>query len=179
MVISGTVKYPSDRLFKNDTRRKVVFNTPQGEITVWGDANDPALANARKGQNAQLLGEQSNSGQVYYKIQSIGSNGNYQQQPVNGGQNGYHNQYQQPGAPPATGYPQQGPPITPPVTGQQDDGENYNIPDPFELDERANLYRRLYVHIWNELTNDEKMPQVSDDVRQKCVATIFIQACRG
>lgn len=179
MVISGKVKFPSDRLYKHGTRRKVVFETPQGDVIVWGEANelDPGLI--RKGMPAQVeVTGTDNRGNQVGKIVAIAGNGIHAATPVNGNHAAPHAPYP-PQTPPATGYPQQGPPITSPVTGQQDPGANYNMPDPFELDERASLYRRMYVHIWNELVNDEKMPQVSDEVRQKCVATIFIQACRG
>lgn len=53
-MVQGTIKWPSDRLFKEGTRRKLVFNTPQGEITVWGNANDPVFQTAVKGQQFNL-----------------------------------------------------------------------------------------------------------------------------
>ncbi len=180
-VVSGKVKYPSDRLYRNGESRKVVFGTNQGDVTIWGDANDPVLVNARKDQTAQIeITGQDRHGKLVGKIVQIGSNGNYPPQAVNGNHNynngsnsHYQNQYQSNGIPPASGYQQQ-----PPIASAAPPQDNKNVPDPFELDERANLYRRLYVHIWNELVNDEKMPQVSDDVRQKAVATIFIQTVR-
>ena len=78
-MVLGKIKWPSDRLFKDGTRRKLVFNTPQGEITVWGDANDPIFQTAVKGQefNLQQNGKFWNIAQGHPAQHTTPSGGGY------------------------------------------------------------------------------------------------------
>lgn len=87
-MVQGTIKWPSDRLFKEGTRRKLVFNTPQGEITVWGNADDPVFQTAVKGQqfNLEQNGRFWNIVQGHPAQYTTPSGGGYN----NGHTNGHH-----------------------------------------------------------------------------------------
>lgn len=174
-MVTGTVKYESDRLYKNNTRRKVVFNTPQGEATIWGDATDPVLSTIRKGQHAQLLVDQKGN----WSIASVGSNGHTHPQQVN--PTPQYQQAQPEYHVPATGYPNLGPAVAPAMTaGGTTPATGYQAPGQESDDDRVKRYTELYLNIWSELTTNEKFPfAASDEIIQKSVATIFIQVARG
>lgn len=163
-MVTGQVKFPSDRTYKNGTRRKVVMSTSHGDVICWGDAGDPTMG-IQKGAHAQIeITGPDNRGNLTGKIVSIGSNGYTQPQAVNGAPG--HN----PENIPSTGYPQMGPPVAPPMTGQ---------PVPVSVDARIAELTETYLKIWSELTTNDKFPfTAEDEIIQKSVATIFIQLYR-
>ena len=61
-LLNGKVKYSAGnpRHYEWGDRVNVVIDTQQGEIRVWGDANDPTLLNLRRGQEVTLAKAKKN-----------------------------------------------------------------------------------------------------------------------